>query len=351
MLRRSNTYRYLFRKYNFQIKTHRRSFLTNDYKCEVAWNAQKSSTVLNNVNLNDFFTTLSQNYNSKGVISAIDVDIFANAVKDATYLDELKDLLHKLRMSAETGNTLESTYHATVRNYINFGNIQDLVHILKDPLNFGIFLNDYAANMLLDKLVISKNYELAANVAAIIMLQEEFSNEITCTLSQYACYKYLTYFADAPPEPAILEDSKKKEEIKIRVKFLRNFYYDDHFDIKELSILSGKALAWISRRSNDNISNNLQLIGWMYFKKYDTLLTLCEKVKNSQSFKVYKEVIDIMQKEANKIIEEKSVLEKCIVLLNDCPKAEKAFEESIKNLVEDAINKAQKNDILEQQKV
>ncbi|KPJ16885.1 28S ribosomal protein S27, mitochondrial [Papilio machaon] len=340
----------LLNRYIFVKKIQKRSFLTKEYKCEPAWNAQKASPILNNVNLNDFYTTLSQNYAAKGVISAIDVDIFANAIKEPTYLDELKELLHKLRLSAETGNTLQSTHHATVRSYIDFGNDQELIDILKDPLNYGVFLDDFAANILLDKLITSNKYELAAEVAALIMLQEDFTNEITCTLSQYACYKYIINYKDSPPEPPKAEEKKKIEEKKIRIKFLRNYYHDDHFDIKDLMLLSGKTLAWISRHNKNNVSNNLQIIGWMYYKKYDSLLTLCENFKNLKPFKIYSEVIDLLQKESSKC-EEKDSLEKCISFLNECPKADGTLEESIKNLIEDAINKTQKNDISSQQKL
>ncbi|XP_068627584.1 uncharacterized protein [Battus philenor] len=341
MLRRGSKY---LKKCTFLLQTQNRSFLTNEYKCEAAWSEQKSSPVLRNVNLNDFYTTLSQNFTSKGVISAIDVDVFANAVRDPAYLEELKDLLFKLRLSAETGNTLESTYHATVRNYIEFGNIQDLIHILKNPLNYGIFLDDITANILLDKLVTSNNYELAANVAGLIMLQEEFSNEITCALSQYACYKYLTALSGVPLEETPKQEEKKKiEEIKIRVKFIRNFYYDDHFDIKDLPTLSGKTLAWISKRNKENVNDNLQIIGWLHYKKYDKLLTLCEDLNKSKSFKVYEEVLKLIEKHMESC--EKETLEKCSSLLKLCPKTELVLEDSIKNLIEDAINKIQKRDI------
>nr|BAM19735.1 unknown unsecreted protein [Papilio xuthus] len=115
-------------------------------------------------------------------------------------------------------------------------------------------------------------------------------------------------------------------------------------------LLSGKTLAWISRNNKDNISNNLQIIGWMYYKKYDSLLTLCENFKNLKSFKIYSEVIELLQKEISKS-EEKDSLEKCISFLNECPKADGILEESIKNLIEDAINKTHKNDISSQQKL
>ncbi|CAH0717223.1 unnamed protein product, partial [Brenthis ino] len=325
----------------------KQTFLTNEYKCTEDWNLQTSSSLLNKVNLNDFYNVLDQNYTSKGVISAIDVDIFANAVKESIYLDELKDLLHKLRLSAETGKTLESTHHATIRNYIEFGNIQDLVHILKDPLNFGIFLDFYTANILLDKLLNEQNYEIAANVASLIMLQEDFSNEITNAMCQYACYKYLMTTKEVEKKPSSEPNKKEKiEEIKIRVKFLRNPYFDDHFDLTDLKILSGKTLAWISKISNDNVNYNLQILGWVFYQKYNKVLSLCEEIINNKAFKLYPEILEILERESK--VEQAGgtdLLEKCIEKLKNASLIEANLDDSIKNTIENAINRTQNKDI------
>lgn len=333
--------------------TQRRTFLTNDYKCTEAWSSQTSTSTLTRNNLNDFYNVLDQNYLSKGVISALDVDIFANALNEPVYLEELKDLLHKLRLSAQTGSTLESTNHATVKKFIEFDQIEELVHMLQNPLDFGLFLDDFTANILLDKLIVSEKYELAAIVASTIMLQEDFSNDITCALCQYASYKYITA-PRARPEPVAPTPSgkpKKIEEIKIRVKFLRNPYFDDHFDIKDTLLLSGKTLAWISERSNDNLNNNLQILGWLIYKKYDTLLSQCENFATSPSSRVHNEVIEQMKVESNMDAGAKEVLSKCISILGKVQVSEIPLEKSLKITIENAINKVQNNDISKQKQV
>ncbi|XP_063823462.1 uncharacterized protein LOC135073275 [Ostrinia nubilalis] len=329
-----------------------KTFLTNDYQCTEAWNSLKTSSIYNQINLNDFYNIIDQNYSSKGVISPIDVDIFAGAINDAFHLEELKDLLHKLRLSAETGNMLESTHQATIRNYLQFGNTEDLLSILKDPLNFGVFLDEFTANILLDKLVTSSNFEQAANVAALIMLQEEYENEISNALCQYACYKYVMNYS-RPEEPQVVEDKKKKvDEIKIRVKFLRNPYFDDHFDIKDVFTLSGKTLAWISERKVDNTNLNLQIIGWLIYKKYDKLLHLCNTNAKNESFKTFPELIDLFKKEINFADQDsKSKLEACISILENVNQVDLSLEECIKNSIENAINKSQTRDIESQKQI
>ncbi|CAD0198872.1 unnamed protein product [Chrysodeixis includens] len=333
----------------------KKNFLTQEYKCTEAWKNMNSSPVFNKININDFYNVVDQNYTSKGVISAIDVDIFANAIKDSSHLEELKDMLHKLRLSAETGNMLESTRQATVRNFMEFGDINELVEILKNPLNFGVFLDYYSANILLDHLITTANYELAARVASLVMLQEEYDNDITCALCQYACFKYITDYVPPEPAPAPPEQKNKKvEEIKIRIKFLRNPYFDDHFDIQDTITLSGKTLAWISERATDNLSNNLQLVGWLIYKKFDKLTAFCETLNKEKSFKVYGEVLKLLQREAGLVEpESKPILENCFAILSKVEKtsSDVSLEESLKNAIENAINKSHKNDVSDQQQL
>ncbi|KAL4703389.1 hypothetical protein ACJJTC_011178 [Scirpophaga incertulas] len=327
----------------------KQTFLTNDYYCNEAWKEQAKSSLMENLNLNDFYNVLDQKYTTKGTISSVDVDIFANAIKDPIYLDELRDLLHKLRLSAETGTMLESTHQATIRNYLKFGNIQELINILKDPLNYGLFLDNYTANILLNELITSSNIDLAANVASLVMLQEEYNNEITCGLCQYACFKYVMGYTK-PQKPAIVEDKKKKvEEIKIRIKFLRNPYFDDHFDIQDLYTLSGKTLTWISERSSDNLNINLQMIGLLSYRKYEKLLKLCMHHASTSTLTLFSEVLDLIKKDINNVDDDsKEILTNILSVLTKFSQTNASLEESIKTMIENAINRNQNKDIEKQ---
>ncbi|XP_004927892.1 uncharacterized protein LOC101745964 [Bombyx mori] len=335
------------------ISLKKRTFLSNDYKCNENWNSAISSPLLNKINLNDFYNKLDQTHSSKGIISAIDVDIFANAVTEPVHLEELKDLLHKLRLSAETGSMLESTSHATVRHSIKFDYVDELIQMLKDPLNYGLFLDDYSANILLNELLVKKNYTQAADIAALIMLQEEYNNDILCSLCQYSSYMFIKNYVE--PEPAVMEENNKKvEEIKIRVKFLRNPYFDDHFDIKDRLKLAGKTLAWISEKTSNTLNNNLQLIGWLIYKKYDQLLATSEELCTNTKFRIYNEVIDLLNKELHKVEpEKKEVLEKCISLLAkiEIIPTKPSLQASLTDNIENAINKTQEKDVAAQKEL
>lgn len=327
------------------LRSQKCTFLTNTYGCPDSWASRFDSPLLKKVNLEEFYNSLDQNFGSKGVISAIDVDIYANSIKSSTYLDELRDLLHKLRLSADTGNTLESTHHATIRNYIDYGNIEDLVNILKDPLNYGVFLDDFTANILLDKLLTSGDFEKAATVATQVMLQEDYSNEITCSLCQYACYKYILMYVPNESEP--VPAPKKIEEVKIRIKFLRNPYFDDHFHITDLYKLSGKTLAWLSADKGDNLNVNLEILGWLIYNKYEHLVTSCEQLAKMPNLKIYKETISLLERESNKEQNEenKQKILECLTILKSMNVATDSLEDLIKINIENSINKRQNKDV------
>lgn len=291
-----------------------RTFLSDAYKCTEAWQARLNAAVLKQVNTTSFYHDLDRKFNQHGQVCAVDIDIFANKLNDNTYLEELADIVHKLRLTAETTNVLDSTSHAVIRHHLDFGNdnITNLINILDDRLSYGIFLDSYTTNLLLDRLLKLKNYRLAAKVASLLMLQEDFENDISRTLSLYACYKYLEH-----PEPfeevvkpdaditekqetkpmdakAMRKARKKPEEIKIRVKFIRNEYFDDHFDLRNSHHLVGKTFLVLSRYIDGMLGNTLKLLGYCYYEKYEDGCKFIESLGEPKE--LYKDAIDSIQK-------------------------------------------------------
>jgi Mitochondrial 28S ribosomal protein S27. len=74
------------------------------------------------------------------------------------YIEELEDLLYKLRLCPNTTDTLPSTHHSVIRSYIAFGKHNELLRVLDDRLNFGIFPDDYCTALLMDTFLKEKNY-------------------------------------------------------------------------------------------------------------------------------------------------------------------------------------------------
>lgn len=291
-----------------------------------AWQARLETPVLKPIKSRPFYYELEKKFQQHGQVCAVDIDIFANTLNDNQQLDELADLVHKLRLTAETSNALDSTSHAVIRHHLDFGNdnIKNLIHILDDRLSYGVFFDTYTANLTLDRLLKLNDYRLAAKVASLLMLQESFDNEITRTLSLYACYKYLenpqpfeetVKPADDPAVLAALAEAakeeatsakarrgkKKTEEIRVRVKFLRNEFFDDHFDLVNSQHLVGKTFLTIARylEGETALANSVTLLGHCLYEKYEDGCNFIESL--SSPAELYGQSVEIVQKQLEKV--------------------------------------------------
>lgn len=96
-----------------------RTFLSESYSCQDAWNQRLNSPLLSKIKPIDFFLDLDQKFQTSNRVHAVDIDIFANIIQDESHADEIADLLYKIRNTKETSSTLQSTHHAVVRYYIS----------------------------------------------------------------------------------------------------------------------------------------------------------------------------------------------------------------------------------------
>ncbi|KAJ8946701.1 hypothetical protein NQ318_006959 [Aromia moschata] len=230
-------------------------------------------------------------------MSAVDVDIFVNSTTDNSYIDENLDLVHKLRLSADTGNTLPSTSHALIRMLIQCENKDDLLNSLDDRLNYGLFLDFHVANLLLDTYWKRKDFTSGARTASQLMLQEEFNHPLSNSLSLLHCYNYLLQPDGWPEYP---KPEEPEEEVKVRVKYLRNFYDDDHFDLRDPKKIVGKTLAMFTKGKDDVISKSLNILGLALYDKKD----LVEKAVSecaTEGTVLYKEIIELVPPENENI--------------------------------------------------
>lgn len=140
---------------------------------------------------------------------------------------------------------------------------------------------------MLDALLEAKQYENAAKVAVLRMLQEDLDSMIGNYLSLKAIDMYIKTAdpikAELFSEPKVAADGEEGEENKdddededeveyIRIPYLRNPYFDDHFDLKETYSLIGKTFYLVGnaiRTQNQELSDNCILYGLIMYKKWD----------------------------------------------------------------------------------
>lgn len=328
-----------------------RTFLSKSYSCNDEWNTRLTSSILQKVKVDTFYYDLEQKFQQQGKISAIDLDIYANKVEDGNHADELADLIHKFRMTEETTNSLDSTGHAVVRNFLEFDQIEILLQILNDRISYGIFLDNFTANMALNKFIESKDYKSAAQIATFLMLQEDLDKPITKLLSLYACYQDLknpiVVEEEVKEEAAPVEKSKKKkEEIKIRVGFIRNEFFDDHFDIRDNNHLVGKTLTMIGKKIDGPIGNGFTILGLCLHQKYSEAVKYIEK-----NPVLHKDVLDLINENLAKITSEDEDYKKCLTLVSNLQPQTGNVEVEISSLINEAVTKFEKDEIDQQKEV
>ncbi|XP_050452939.1 28S ribosomal protein S27, mitochondrial-like [Cataglyphis hispanica] len=331
--------------------TQKRSFLSEAYRCDEAWSRRLDSPLLQKIKPMTMFAELEQKYGSAGKVNAVDVDIFVNSVTDDSYIDEVMKTLHNLRQSTEATNILDSTHHAAIRYFLQHDFIQELHEVLNDRLNYGIFPDYFDFNMLMDHFLKRKDYASAAKIASLVMLQEDAGHPITNAFCIYACHKYLEN-PDDWKKPEIPQDTSK-EEIKVRVKYLRNPYFDDHFDLTDPRDLVGKTLNFQGKHRMDALGRTCQLRGLILYKKYDDVLKLIKEwLEVIQDNIVYEEIFELISKDNSNLqdqdFEKFKLVEASLSLLKEKQNLKENLNETIENLITAAVKEEAEKDISKQ---
>jgi len=236
--------------------------------------------------LGELFVEMDRKFTLEMGGSALDVDIFAQIAEGEADLEQLEELLFKLRRTPHTVHTTASTQHAAVRAMIGKGageeHLQHLLRMLEDHTNYGIFMDKYTALLLLDKLVEEGRRPEGARVASQLMLQEE--DWVTAgALGNVACWRYLLVRSDQPwaVEDVEAEEEDPEDVVRVRVKegpphfgMVPNNYHDDHFDLREPEKILGKTIWYLNRLDSDSLSKSLTFLGLALWGKIDQALEL-----------------------------------------------------------------------------
>lgn len=342
------------------LLTIRRNFLSEAYLCREAWQARLGTPVLSKVNHEALYYELEQKFQQKNKVSAIDIDIYANKLVDDSHIDEVADLMYKFRLTEEASNVLHSTQHAVARTYIEHSHYAELIEMLDNRIGYGVFLDDFTANLTLDRLVTTNEFKWAARIATLLGLQEDFGNPITRSLATYGCYRYvkggeIDHFDDlVPPPPAEpTEKKKKKTEVKVRVKFLRNEYFDDHFDLRDSKLLLGKTFCTLGLNWGTGVvGDSCTLIGLVLHEKWAKAVEFLSGKGLELNGDVANLVRTFLGKVENKDNEDYSRLVEAVGKIDSSVKMNKdSFEKLLLSAVNTSVADNEQRQITEQAKI
>ncbi|RCN32691.1 zinc finger, C2H2 type [Ancylostoma caninum] len=112
-----------------------------------------------------------------GVASAIDVDAAVCIAEQKDQVDDVIDLVYKLRHSENAADLPESAEYALIRLLLRY-DPSFLFKLAGDPINYGVFMNEHAACLAIDHFIEKKDFAGAARLSAWIMQQEMTENEL-----------------------------------------------------------------------------------------------------------------------------------------------------------------------------
>ncbi|CRL03380.1 CLUMA_CG016273, isoform A [Clunio marinus] len=294
----------------------KRTYLSENYNLNQAWEARLSTPILKPVNVEKLYIEIDTKFQQQKKISPVDVDIYANKVTGNRHMEDIADLMKKLRSTEEACNVFDSSQHALIRNYLDNDNIDLLIYVLNHRSDYGVFLDFFSANMLLDKLIKAENFKAGARVATLLALQEDFSNQITLYMSLFCCYKFLknletfTDLVEATPQTGESEGTEKKkkkvEEIKVRVRYIRNPYFDDHFDLENTNHLLGKTFLYLAdevKSIDEILSNSLNLLGLGLYEKFEAGNKFLSDIKKGTFYKEAVETLKLLKEKVGNLEE------------------------------------------------
>ena len=245
------------------------------------------------------------------------MDIFINSLHRPESQIELEHILRRFRQTPKTIDTLESTHHATCRFYIGQQKRSELIQILNNRVEFGIFPDHFINNILLDQSIRAEEWPQAFDVLRLMMLQEDSGNDITKTLAffvlnrllidhQYGSLEPIDQEEKSTEESAAAADDDDDEIEYIRIPYLTNPYFDDHFDLKNRNHIFGKCLYFFGRELEKlslesdeqlKLAHTSMVIGLIYYQKWDRLSRLFDRIaKEGKSLTITAEPLKVIDK-------------------------------------------------------
>lgn len=340
------------------IRLPNRTYLSNAFSCSETWESRLNHKIFQQINSEAMYYDLDGAYNRNKKLAAVDVDVFVNSQKDDSFIVEVEELLYKLRSTEQTGATLPTTHHAVIRLFLKCRRVEDLVRILYDRLNYGIFPDYYCTMLLLDHFLKANDFRHAAKIGALDMFQEDYSHTLARHMSLFAIHKYLLtdQLWDDPVPPPV--ENEEEEEIKVRVQWIRNPFFDNHFDLVDGKHICGKSLLMISSKLEGPMRQSYKLMGLALFNLWDKLeaelVNLISHVKNQSSPTLYADAVEFTLSSVKDDLVDSEKQQKITELLKQID-SKSCIQDSLLTTVENEMKKLieehEKNEIRSQEKV
>nr|CDJ83205.1 Ribosomal protein S27 domain containing protein [Haemonchus contortus] len=287
----------------------------------------------------EWISAVQKKFTGGGIASAIDVDAAVCVAEQKDQVDDVVELLYKLRHSENAADLPPSAEYALIRLLLQH-DPSFLFKLADDPINYGIFMNEHAACLAIDHFIKRNDFKGAARLAAWVMQQEMTENELLNLLVLYSCTKWAELPAEEQtmPREEVEEEEVNDDDIRtFKFPYLKNAYFDSHFDLTDPHQLAGKTLLWVARDSRsltEPIRQSLRLLGAVLYNRLDLASTLASPSTHGGVAEIIRQRFTPAEGE-EPTEQQKAILDK----LEGCKPSESPFSSAILDILESVREK------------
>ncbi|KAI8039814.1 uncharacterized protein LOC128254079 [Drosophila gunungcola] len=195
---------------------------------------------------------------SSHAVTNIDLDLFVNPENRPM---DVVDRLLKLRKQKEA-SMVPLLPSVLVKQLLDSTNPQEAISVLRNPTQYGLFVDQFSGCFLLDFLLHNGHAVESAQMATILVDRSLCNNELVESLALQAFWSFAQDFK--PFESSTIEPpAKNAEVVKVRVKFLRNYPEDASENTEEKKL--GRAMIRLGsgEGSLKELKQNIGLLGYV----------------------------------------------------------------------------------------
>uniref|UniRef100_A0A8R1V4N6 Uncharacterized protein n=1 Tax=Pristionchus pacificus TaxID=54126 RepID=A0A8R1V4N6_PRIPA len=233
----------------------KRGILTPAFALNQEWNERHSD--ISRLGLGgeyEWIATVQKKFIGGGYATPVDVDVAVCMGEEKDQVEDVLDIVRKLRHSPLASRVAPSSQYAILRLLLKH-NPKEIIRLANDTINNGIFADEHSACLILNNLIEKEEWKDAARISGWMTHQEEYESELLKTLCLYSSLRWAELsFEERMEEKEEEEEINDDDIVTIKMAFLKKEYNDCHLDVVDLPSLTAKTMLWLSREMNIDLS-------------------------------------------------------------------------------------------------